>query len=392
MPALLATLIAIGILYLVARTAIAAANPIVAAQLPPKEYSRLLRVHLYQLLAPQRRVTPDVVALARRTAVAEPLSFEPFFVLARAAEQAGRLPDAIRLMEEARIRRRNFAPTRLQLAAYYTHAGRLPEVLHELEVVLGLRPETIEPVMGELTKLMATAEGRRVLASALAREPSWRQQFFAVARARSVTPPQALALLEAVRARRPNADHSLERQLYITSLIGAGQLRQARQLWLEMLPEAERSRHLLMANARFRGRPVGAPFGWDLRALDVGRAEIRDANTARPWLEVDYFGGSNAVLAEQLLALPAGRYRLRYELAGEVGSGSSTLFWSLGCESGSPQLLRMEMNRLSGTMRPQEAQFSVPAGCDGQRLRLQAEAGDVPATVVLRIAGLEIVR
>jgi tetratricopeptide (TPR) repeat protein len=391
-PAILATLAAIGIFYPVARTALAAANPLVAAELPPKEYSRLLRVRLYQLMAPQGRVTPDVVALARQAAAAEPLAFEPYYVLARAAEQAGRLPEAIRLMEEARLRRRNFAPTRLQLAAYYVHAGRLPEVLHELEVVLGLRPETIEPVMAELTKLLATGDGRTVLADALSRDPAWREQFFAVARARSVTPAQALALMEAMRARRPNADLRLERQLYITSLIGTGQLRQARRMWLDMLPEAERPRHRLMSNPAFRGRPVGAPFGWDLRALDVGRAELRDAGTPRPWLEVDYFGGSNAVLAEQLLALPAGSYRLRYELGGEAGTGSSNLYWSLSCHSGSPELARMEMNRPSARMQPHEKRFTVPAGCDGQRLRLQAEAGDVPATLVLRIAGLEIVQ
>ena len=258
--------------------------------------------------------------------------------------------------------------------------------------MLGLRPEAIEPVMGELAKLMATGEGRRVLASALSRDPSWRPQFFAVARARSVTPAQALALLDAVRARRPGADLTMERQLYITTLIGAGDLRRARQLWLELLPANERARHQLMANAGFRGRPVGAPFGWALHALDVGRAEIRDAGTQRPYLDVDYFGGSNAVLAEQLVALPAGIYRLRYALAGEMGSGSSNLFWRIDCSSGTPELMRKQMNAPTARFQPQEARFTVPAGCDGQRLRLQAEAGDIPATVTLRIAELEIVR
>jgi hypothetical protein len=258
--------------------------------------------------------------------------------------------------------------------------------------VLALRPETLDPVMVELTKLIPSREGRRVLVQALARQPSWRPHFFTIARARSIRPEDALALLNDVRAHRPGGDHGLERQLYITSLINAGQVRRARQLWLEMLPERERSSHLLMANAGFRGRPVGPPFGWALHALDVGRAEIKDAGTQRPYLNVDYFGGSNALLAEQLLALPPGSYRLRYDVAGESGSGSSTIYWSVSCYSGA-ELVRSEMSRLVASLRPRQAAFIVPgSGCEGQRLRLAAEAGDVPATVTLRVAGLEIAR
>lgn len=393
LPALLASMIAIGLCYLVVRTAMAALNPAAAVQLPPAEYSRLLRLRLFELMMPGRAVPRDIADLARETAISEPLAFEPFYVQARVAEDAGRLGEATRLMEEARRRRRNFAPTRLQLATYYTRAERVAGTLHELEILLGLRPEAIEPVMVELSKLVASREGRRVLAVALAREPSWQSQFFSIARAREIAPADALALLNESRRLRPGADHRQERQLFITTLIDAGDIRRARQLWLEMLPPAERSRHGLLANGGFQGRPVGQPFGWALQAIDVGRAEIRDSNTPRPHLNVDYFGGSNAVLAEQLLALPPGSYRLRYEVAGESGAGSSSLSWRVTCYSGAPELARSEMSGLAAAYRPREASFTVPAaGCDGQRLRLIAEAGDVPATVNLRVAGLEIVR
>jgi tetratricopeptide (TPR) repeat protein len=393
LPAALATLLSIGILYLVVRTALASLNPVMATQLPPAEYSRLLRLRLYELLGPGRTVSSDLAKTARDTAVAEPLAFEPFFVQGRAAEQAGQLPRAIALMEEARRRRRNFAPTRLELASLYTRAGRLAETLGEVEVVLALRPEATGPVMGELAKLMSTRDGRLVLVQALAREPAWRKDFFAAASNRGVRPEDALALLNESRALRPSGDLRMERQLYVSSLVGAGQVQRARQLWLASLPEAERSRNMLMGNSGFRGRPAAEPFGWKLSSLDVGRAEIKGADTSRPYLGVEYFGGSNAVLAEQLLALPPGPYRLRYELAGESGSTSSRVYWSIVCYPEAPQLLRNEMTRPTAGYRPQQAAFAVPAaGCDGQRIRLMAEAGDVPAPVSLRIAGLEIAR
>jgi tetratricopeptide (TPR) repeat protein len=391
--AVLATLVSVGLLYLVIRTAMASLSPVAASQLPPTESSQVLRLRLYELMLPGRRVAPDVLRLARQSALAEPLAFEPYFVQGRAAEEAGRLREAIVLMEEARRRRRSFAPTRLQLATYYTRAGRLAETLSELEVLLGLRPDATEPVMAELTKLISSADGRRVLAQTLARKPAWRTQFFAIARARAVRPDEALALLNEARRLEPRGDHRLERQLFVTSLINAGQIRRARQLWLEMLPPQERPLHQLMGNRGFAGTPVGEPFGWALHSADVGRAEIKDAGTRRPYLNVDYFGGSNLLLAEQLLALPAGAYKLRFDLAGESGSTSSRIYWGIACFSGSPLLLRYEMNRVTPNFRPQQVSFVVPeAGCDGQRLRLIAEAGDVPATSNLRIAGLEILR
>lgn len=391
--AIVATLAAIGILYLIVRAAAAAVNPAAAAALPPREHSRLLRAHLYGMLLPGGRVSPEILALVRKTALAEPLSFEPFFVAAVAAERRGRLDEAIRLMEEARRRRRSFALTRLQLASYYARAGRFADGLRELELVLVLRQEALEPVMVELAKLIPLPEGRRVLADALARNPAWRPAFFSFARAQGVRPDDAAALLREVRARSPRADLSLERQLFVTALINDGQLRRARDLWLGSLPAGERSRHALMGNPRFEGQPVPAPFGWTLSAVDVGRAEVRDTNTPRPFLYVDYFGGSNAVLAEQLLALPPGAYRLRFEAAGEGASGSSTVAWTLACASGSPQLLRADLRSVAAPFRPFQAGFTVPAsGCGGQRLRLIGEAGDMPSTVALRIRGLEVVQ
>lgn len=392
-PAILATLLAIGLLYLIVRTALASLSPVAAAQLPPGEYSRILRLGLNELLLPGRRVSPDLAALARHTAHAQPLAFEPFFVAARAAEDKGQFGEAIRLMEEARRRRRNFVPTRLQLAAYYGRSGQLAGALRELELLLSLRPNAVGPLMVELTKLMATPEGRSALADALARNPSWRPAFFTTARAQAVTPDQAYAFLQEVRARRPNGDLGLERRLFMTTLLNSGQIGRARDIWLQTLPESERSRYRLMANPGFAGRPVDPPFGWSLGAVDVGRAEIRDANTPRPHLFVEYFGGSSAILAEQLLALAPGRYRLRFEATGEGESGLSDISWTLVCRSGSPQLLGADMTGSGTAFRRKEIAFAVPAsGCEAQQLRLIAEAGDVSSPVNLRIRGLEVVR
>src|SRR5688500_11976514 len=108
--ATLATILSIGLLYLIGHTALASASPLAATQLPPVQNPPLLRLRLNELLVPGQRVPRDMARLARETALSEPLAFEPFFVQAYVAEQSGRMDDAIALMEEARLRRRSFAP------------------------------------------------------------------------------------------------------------------------------------------------------------------------------------------------------------------------------------------------------------------------------------------
>jgi hypothetical protein len=388
-----ATLSALVLLYAVTRTALAGLNPVAAAELPPRGHSRLLRLQLYDTLVTNRRVSRDLISRVRPTVLAEPLSFEPFFLRARAAGEAGKLSQAIQLMEEARRRRPNFVPTRFALADFYTRAGRLKEAFGELFVSLRLVPQAVHPVMVELTKLVSTRNGRSVLAEALVNEPSWRSSFFAVARTQSISPADANALLREVEARQPGGAHTFERQLLIGSLVKAGEVSRARALWLNALPPGERRRHLLITNSGFGGKPAGEPFGWTVSETSAGRAEIIGADTPNPHLNVEYFGGNNAVLAEQLLALPAGAYRLQFDVAGESGSRTPSIYWSIACSSGAPALVRVQMSALTTSYKRREAAFRVPAsGCDGQHLRLVAEAGEIPATSNVKIAALEIRR
>jgi len=389
---ILVTLLGFALIYLAGRTAAAGLHPLAAAQLPPTDESALLRLQIFELLVPNRTVSPELMSLSRRVATSAPLSFEPFFVHSRAADQTGNLPEAIRFMEEARRRRASFPATRLQLLAYYARASRPSAALSELGVLLRLRPEVAQPVMTELAKLISEPDGRRDLAAALVRNPAWRDGFFAAARATPPRPDHALALLNEVRRLQPRGRHTQERRLLVASLIGAGQVRRAREFWLASLPESERTQSALLANRGFRGGQGQLPFGWALQSLDVGRAEIVDSGSENPYLEVNYFGGRNAVLVEQLIALPAGRYRLIYRAKSNTGLGSADLYWNVACLSGSTELVRDRLQNLTPNYRSREVFLTVPATCDSQRIRLIAEAGDRSAPVNIQVTGLDITR
>ena len=390
---LVATLLALPLLYLVIRTAAAGMNPYAAGLLPPVDEVPMLRLRIYETLLPNRPVLPELRAVALRAALNAPLAYEPFFIEARAAEQSGNLARAVALMEEARRRRPNFLPTRLQLLTYYARQHRYDAVVGEMDVVLRLSGEARPLVLPELVKLIAEPGGRSALTRLLSTAPDWRRDFFAVAMDRPVRPDDALALLQEMEARQPRGNHAEGRRLYLQALFNAGQVTRARSLWLQTLPAELRARNMLLFNGDFRPVRAEPPFGWVLRDLDAGRATIEPVAAARPHLSVDYFGGRNVVLAEQFLALAPGRYRLAYLAKSETGVRSGNLYWRLSCVQGGTELGRSPIAGLTGAYRRIESGFGVPAsGCPGQRLELHAEAGDVAVPVNLQIAAMELAR
>lgn len=392
LAAVAASLAAPVALYFVVRTAAVALHPDAAAALPPTEYAGTLRPLVRASMDPRQRVTPRTVALAREAARSSPLAFEPFLILAKAEEQAGRTDRAIALAEEARRRRPTYITTRLQLLAYYQSAGRFEDMLGELDFALRRSPEARRQLLPIIAGLIRQPAARPALAAVLASGPDWRQPLMDVAREQPIPPADALALLELVRSRGAG-DPAPERTLYVHRLLATGDVARARTTWFDALPPAERARQALLFDGAFRSRPGQGPFGWTLHQGTAGRAEIVSAGTDRPYLDVAYFGGSDAPLAEQTLALAPGRYRLAAQARGAEPIRSGEIFWSLRCLPQGPELIRLRLAELRPDYRTFGAGFAVPAsGCSGQRLHLMAQAGDISSVVNLQIGSVEIVR
>lgn len=390
--ALAVTFAAVVALYFVVRTAATTLSPGAAAALPPADASGLFKGLLYAASDPRRRVTPEVVALSRRAALSSPLAYEPFFIQARAEEQAGRLENAIRLMEEARRRRSSFILTRIQLVAYYQQARRYPELLAEIDYVLRKSEQAKQFILPELVKLMTDHQGRVALAAMLGRNPAWRSDFFDVARQQPGTAADALALLDLARSRGRGPNIALERSLYLHRLVESGDYAGARSIWLESIPQEERARNALLFNGDFRPVSADRPFAWTFHQEPQGRAERVTAGTSTPYLDIVYYGGSNAILAEQVLALPPGRYRLSQLARSDEDIRSGRIFWSLSCIADDREVGRLPAAGLGREYRPSRSDFIVPAGCSGQRLRLLAEPGDIAAELHIQLMRLELAR
>jgi hypothetical protein len=378
-------------IYLIVRTAIVALSPSASVGLPPSDYTPVIGQLLPAFADPRVPVPPQVVQMAERAARSSPLSEEPYFVFARRAGDAGRLQEAVVLMEEARRRHPNFLPTRLLLMAYYGQSKRFPEALAEMEYTMKSSEGVRQIVLPELAKAIDDPDGRQALAAVLARGPGWRDEFVHAAVARKVRPEQARELLELVRARAPRLDLAPERSLYLQALVNAGRVAEARSVWLQLFPEAERQRHQYVFDGAFTGRKAPPPFGWLMHDSDVGRGEIVRSGQSGGYLEVSYFGGRNVTVAEQMLALAPGAYLLSFRAKSDSGVRSGQLYVKIGCTQGSEAGRVVVANPQAGYRNYQGA-VRVPAGCSGQKLEVITEAGDVASTYTVQIADLRMIR
>ena len=366
------------------------ATAVALAPLPPADPTPSLKILTNKVRPPTEPVTDELLQSAKAGLAGLPLSFEPFLVAARAAEQKGDLRRAIALMEEVRRRRHSYPAARMQLMIYYSKAERFPEALSEIDVVLRRNEDLRASLLPELTKMAADPRGRAALATILARGPVWREQFFSVAGTSKLSTSDARDLYERIRALKPKHDLLLERQLILQTQASSGDYIGARRTWLASLPQQEREKNRALFDGDFRGLRAPGPFGWAYKDGDAGRAEpAKDGQ--RTYLDVAYFGGQNLGLAEQMLALPPGRHTLRLIARSPNGITSGRLFWRLNCLPGGSQIGVLDLNQAVADNRRFSAAFTVPAsGCPGQSLSLVAEPGDVATVVNLEITRMEI--
>ncbi len=387
----LSLIAAVPLGYLVLHgVAIAVAAP--AAALPPSNYGPLLKLGMRAARDPRRKVSTENIDMAKRALAAIPLAYQPFFITGKAAEQTGDFARAAALFEEARRRRPNSPSVRLQLVALYARAGNYSGMMAELEVMLALSSDARPRLLPELVKASRAGEGRKMMAALLAKRPAWAEEFVNAAVDQKLAPEHASDLVRLTAAEGRRLPAALEGKLLVGSLVAAGRYGEARSEWLRLLPPNQRERHALIADGQFDGAKIPEPFHWVLHDLDVGRAEIVRAE-GLSGLEMSYFGGRIAVLAEQKLALRPGRYTLSVSARSPDGAAMGDFSWRITCVPSGHEVGQARLARLKADYSTVKVGVVVPAaGCGGQTLNLVAEPGEAPRPTVIQIAAVGISR
>jgi hypothetical protein len=383
--AVLATAAALLLLFLVGRSA-----GVAMGKLPAPGEALQMRLLSALSTNPNYKIGPDAMRTVRTAAVAAPLSYEPYFTAARAAEQAGRIPQAIRLMEEARARRPSHAATRVSLMGLYAMTARYQGAISEADVAMRLNSEAQKAILPILAQMLPYPAARDAIGDILARDPSWRQAFIDTAKDK-VSPADAAGLLARVRKLRGADWSEPEGSLLVTALMRANRFGEAHSAWLSLIPPGARKGAGLLFDGDFTGARAPAPFNWTYTSTESGRAEASPARGGEPaHLAASYFGGAPIRMAEQSLVLPAGRYRLTVRARADRTQPSGEVFWTIACLPAKTEIGRLAFPRFTGQYAPYAIDFAVPAGCAAQTIALASEPGDLSQPVSMDFIQLRI--
>lgn len=393
--ALLVTLAAPLVAYAAVRNAAldavgSAGDP--TATLPPRSVMPPLRAVMRASRRPEAPLPKDALAVALQAAAAVPLAYEPFYIAARVEEKAGRYRRATILMEEARRRRPNATSIRVALLGYYSLAYAYQKAINEADQAMRINARSTALILPAFAKLVAAdVKARQAIAVALAKNPPWGPEFLNVAATAKMRPEDAKALVADVRRLRPGATPGAAEAFLVRSLVEAGRFREAHTLWRSY--GGATATGGLVVDANFRGSPGMQPFAWTFRSGTDGTAEAgKPAAGGRPFLEVDYFGDAETVLAEQTLSLPPGTYRLSTLLSGNSSASDVRLAWRLSCLPSKKAAGELQLQPLTEAPARREATIGVPGGgCEGQQLALMGQPGDIPRTLSAQISEVSLV-
>lgn len=312
--------------------------------------------------------SPEALERIDRAARAAPLAEEPLLVEAASRLSVGDVASAERLLLAA-VRRNPRAPAaRFLLADLYIRENRIAEAMRELAALdrrLGRVSADFAPAMASFLQQPGALPQ---VGPVLEQNPALREAVLAQLVTNKGTGPMLLALARPGDQRQPWFTTAFER------FLAEGDVGGARTLYARAvgpLPQAQLG--------DWAPGPPPDPLSWRFPAGKGGAAEPSPGGPLR----LVYYGREEAVLAERLLLLAPGRYRLGQRLEGRVPAGAFE--WRLTCLEGNRTLATLSVRGGRG-----QGDWLVPAGCPAQKLQLVGRPGDVPVTVNVTLSDLAL--
>lgn len=325
----------------------------------------------------------NAAALGRDALVREPFSARTLRIIGLTEARAGRLVAADDILTQAGNLSLRDDPAHAWLVEHRLRQGDYSSSFAHADTLVRRR-EDIRPQVFRLFTTAANLDGDRalpVVTRLLAARPPWRQSYFDSLYTSTEGLQVAASLAVMLQASRaPLTDAELG-QFYM-QLLDKGQVPAVRSV-RQRLNRPNRS--TAVTNGGFGPAVAPEPFQWRLAPTAGVIAEIvpDDLRPADPALRIEYDGFAPSRIAEQLVFLDPGRYRLTFETRLESGDPGDRMAWTLTCAPGDQAILRAPSATTGATgWTPRSADFTVPSACAAQWLRLETRPGDRRATVV----------
>jgi hypothetical protein len=312
---------------------------------------------------------PQALEAIHRVGKTEPLAAEPLLVAGTQALASGNPQAAERLLEAALRRDPRSTAAHFLLADLLIRQQRLAEALGHVGALGRRLGAATIGFAGALADYLRQPGALAKVAPVLGNDPALRQQVLE----RLANDPASTPLLVAL-ARPDDAEKAwLVRATDVR--LGAGNVEGARRL----LARAGVSGGGTALSSWAPG--AGGPLTW---RFITGSGGVAEAVAGGP-VRLVYYGREDTALADHVLLLPAGSYRLRSSFAGKVPPG--TFEWRLTClGTGKPAtVLPIEGSN-------NDSPLSVAPDCAAQKLSLWARMGDFPQTVSTELSRVSLVR
>jgi hypothetical protein len=390
---LLALRLSIVPAILVVRTAfvyqLAMAAPGVAAQIAP-HHPRVVSGRVQAELAGGLGLVGAPTAQAARDALRRaPMMEEPLLLAGIDAMQAGDNSRAAQLLAKVLERDPRSELTRLLMLEVDLRNGDVNRAVSDMAILGRLLTNFTAIFVPELARLARDPGTVRTLAATLRSDPEMLAEVLRNLASSGADPRLVLDLAKALPPGPAGPNTAEWREPLLRALVERGQFSDARMLWAAFAAVDSRSGEYGIYDGAFRGLPGLPPFNWSLAAGEYGAAERDKAGG----IQVEYYGRDPGQLAEQLLVLPPGRYRLAFRAEGDVNDVQHRLFWKVQCSGKDGALLvQIPIANLTYDGRTIAADFAVPAGCPGQWLRLVGQPTEFPKIENVTIREIRIQR
>lgn len=314
-----------------------------------------------------------------------PLASQPFLVAAISAI-AAKDAKADDLLRVARHRNPRSRITRALMLDAFLREHRVAEAVPEFSVLSRLLPEASPLLLGELAKSARDPRLRPVLVRALQSNPTILDSLLKYLAAGNPDPALILDLARGQHVQFTGVAGSWQEAL-VKSLVGKGNYRDAYTLWNRFLAVPAGPGDRPLYNPAFQTRSAPPPFNWQLQTGESAIAEPRpDAG-----LYVEYYGRDSATIAQQLLMLSPGGYRLSMLAEGESDKVGSGLTWQLTCLPAGKPIMTIDLSSLSAGTQTLAANFRVDGpDCAAQQLRLLGTPGEFATTKAVSIRHLQL--
>lgn len=324
----------------------------------------------------------NAASLGRDALVRAPFDVRALRVVGLTEARAGRVDAADDILTLAGNWSLRDDPAHAWLVEHRLRRGDYASSLAHADTLVRRR-EDIRPQVFRLFTLAAATDRERalpVVARLMATRPPWRQSYLDSLYT-STDGLQVAAALAVLLQSSPAPLTNGELHQFYMQLLDKGQLEAVRTVRTRL----NRPPAAAVTNGGFGDAGAPEPFQWRLDQHAGVIAEIvpDDLRPTDPALRVEYDGFSQSRIAEQLMFLAPGRYRLTAEARAEAGDPGARLAWTVTCAPGDLGILAAPSAPPgAAAWKPLSADFTVPAACTAQWLRLETRADDRRTPVV----------